>query len=939
MYRWPLKTGTMQVISGCMISPYRCFAASQSLFIFIPRDTTTNAWKRQVGDGGLCLGSPFAYNPSSGATDGSEDGEENILPARCADTGRAGGGSLALADVARRLPPGGASGLRDRTGGNERGGVGLRPEMRFTGAGITVTMNTYAGLFLVALATLMYEILLTRIFSVTMWYHFAFMAVSVAMFGLTVGAIIVYQLPQYFAPGRTTYHLALSSLAFAVSIVISFLTHLSIPFVHGASLVGLYSMALTYIVIALPFVFSGICVCLALTRFPERVSRLYAADLVGAALGCVLLVYTLRVTDGPTAVFIVAALASIGAVFFARDNEHPRLMRVAMMCGICLTSFAVVHTILVNEQFPLLRLLWVKGRPESRALYEKWNSFSRIRISGDPSKLEAPFGWGLSPEYPADERKVRQLYLTIDAGAGTVLTAFEGDVGPLGYLKYDVVNLAHYLRPRSKVLVVGVGGGRDILSALVFGQGSIVGVEMNEEIVGAINKRFADFTGHLDKYPHVTFITDEARSYLARLTEHFDIIQVSLIDTWAATAAGAFVLAEHSLYTVEAWKLFLDRLTPNGVLTVSRWYRQPIPGEMYRLTSLASASLTQLGVRNPRDRIVIVRRMNKESSDAPYGVGTILVSKEPFSDQDLQTITRIVGKMQFELVLSPEVSLDSTFATIASGKELDRFWARFPINIAPPTDDSPFFFNMHRLRGMFDRKALIKDSRRLNVDPVFVLGALLVIVVVLTSICIVGPLMLTAEKAALAGTTPLFVFFAAIGLGFMLVEISQMQRLVIFLGHPTHGLSVVLFALLLSSGLGSYLTQRIRNPGRKGAALICLALLLCALVGFGMISARALTIFQGSITPIRVLVGIALVAPLGLFMGMAFPLGIKIASERLALLTPWLWGINGATSVCAPVLAVSIALSSGISTAFWTGVCCYAIAFVAYLRAVRTTRW
>ena len=797
----------------------------------------------------------------------------------------------------------------------------------------TAKKQTYAGLFMVTLATLMYEILLTRIFSVTMWYHFAFVAISVALFGMTVGAILVYQFPNYFTQQRAKYHLSLSSLLFSLSIVPSFLTHLSVPFVIHRSIVGLYSVALMYAVLAVPFVFSGICVCLALTKFPLHVSKLYAADLAGAAVGCMLVIYTLSITDGPTAVVVVALLASLGTVLFVAGEDFKKLRRVALISSLLFASFAAFHSVLAARQLALLRPIWGKRGLEHRPLYEKWNSFSRIAVYGDPDLPREPFGWGLSVTFPGG-RQLRQLHLDIDAAAGTTLTSFNGNLSDLEHLKYDVINLVHYIRRNSKVLVIGTGGGRDILSALAFEQKSVLGVEINGDIIDAVNRRFGDFTGHLDRNPRVTFINDEARSYIARSRERFDIIQASLTDTWAATAAGAFVLSENSLYTVEAWKIFLDRLSPNGVLTFSRWYFRDRPGEMYRLTSLASGSLAKLHIGNPREHIVIVRHMlSGGAEDVPHGIGTILVSKQPFSGADLDTIEEISVKMRFDVVLSPRFSLDSTFATIASGKDLDMFTARFPINIAPPTDDNPFFFHMLRIRDMFSRELWKQGLNSLNMKAVFLLGTLLIVVVGLTFLCIIVPLILTTEKASLRGTFPLFLFFVAIGFGFMLVEISQMQRLIIFLGHPTYGLSVVLFGLLLSSGIGSYLTENISNPDKIGPTVVRLLALICVLAIFGRLTPYAIGRFHESATVLRIVAATIMLFPLGLFMGMAFPLGMRVASSKAAHITPWLWGINGATSVCASVVAVAIALSSSISASFWTGFFSYVVAFLAFVWA------
>ncbi|MBW2046069.1 MAG: hypothetical protein JRI96_14500 [Deltaproteobacteria bacterium] len=789
----------------------------------------------------------------------------------------------------------------------------------------TVGRSSYVGIFMVSLATLMYEILLTRIFSVTMMYHFAFMAISVAMFGMTAGAVVVYLLPGYFTQERAKYHLALSSFWFSISIIFSFLTHACIPFVMHYSIVGFYSIILTYVVISIPFFFSGICICLALTKFSRQVSKLYAADLMGAGIGCVLLVYVLKITDGPTAVIAIASLASIASIFFANDEGYKKIMRRSFRVTILLVAFTMMHTVLVNEQVPLLRLVWIKQMIQPDLLYEKWNSFSRIAVWGNPYIPEAPYGWGISSVYPP-ERKTRQLHMDIDACAYTPIPVFTGNLNDLDYLKYDITNLVHYIRPDSKVFIIGTGGGRDVLSALMFNQKSIVGVEINEDIIDVVTNKFGDLVGHPERDARVTFVNDEARSYIARQKEEYDIIQASLIDTWAATAAGAYVLSENSLYTVEAWENFLQHLTPRGVLTFSRWFIQGMPGETYRLTSLASSSLKQVGIDNPRDHVIIVRRM----LDNNYGVATMLLSKEPFSKDDLDAVEKIARKMKFDIVLSPRFSLDPVFEYLTSGKDIDTFAKKFPLNIAAPTDNTPFFFHMLRLKDVFNRRLQEQGITSFNMKAVVILVNLLAIVIILTFLCIIVPLIISTKKTALRGCFPYFLFFFSIGLGFMFIEISQMQRLIIFLGHPTYGLSVVLFTLLLSSGLGSYSTQKINILSNRKSAVVRLLLLLGVLAVFGKLTPYVIDAFKGSTTMFRIFISALILFPLGLFMGMPFPLGMKTASVNSSSLTPWLWGINGATSVCASVLAVVIALSFSISTTFWTGFSCYIVAFIAF---------
>jgi hypothetical protein len=781
----------------------------------------------------------------------------------------------------------------------------------------------------------MYEILLTRIFSVTMLYHFAFVALSVAMFGLTAGALIVYLAPNLFPPDRLNQRLAVAATAFPLAMVLSFMVEVRIPFRPGWSLAAVSAIALTYVIIAVPFVVSGVTICLVLTRYSSRsVSRLYAADLAGAALGCVLLISVLDWSDGPTAVLWVAMLASLGAVVFAIDAGSRSIGRVAVAVALLLIVAAAGHTSLVRRGRGIVRLVYSKGIAETPPIYEKWNSYSRVRVTGDPEREGPAQGWGLSPKVPLS--RLRQLHLDIDAWAGTVMTHFDGDLRTVEHLKYDVTNIAYYLRPEPDALVIGAGGGRDVLSALAFGARSVTAVEINKDIIATVNGRFGAFTGHLNGHPGVRFVNDEARSFVARSADRFGTIQISLIDTWAATAAGAFVLGENSLYTVEAWTTFLRHLSDDGMLTVSRWYFRERPAEMYRTTSLAVAALTAIGVTDPRRHIAIVRNMSPANAwppDTPDGVGTILVSRRPFTEGELDILERETARLAFDVPFSPRRVHDETFRRLTNTDGLLAFLDDYPVNIAPSTDNSPFFFNMLRLRDIGRTSLLDFGNLSHNMKAVATLGILCVTVTVLTVICILLPLWLTRDRVQLAGAGPLFLFFIAIGLGFMLIETSQMQRLIIALGHPTYGLSVVLFALLLSSGVGSFLTSGVPDVVDGSAGRGRLVALVMVLGAFGLITPTVARWSEPMTTPVRIVAAVLLLCPAGLMMGMAFPLGMKVASARARELTPWLWGLNGAASVLASVLGVVIALSWSISAAFWSGWLCYLMALLAFMRA------
>jgi hypothetical protein len=466
-----------------------------------------------------------------------------------------------------------------------------------------------------------------------------------------------------------------------------------------------------------------------------------------------------------------------------------------------------------------------------------------------------------------------------------------------------------------------------VLAGLTFGKQEVVGVEINDQILDALKNRFGDFTGHIDRDPAVRLVNDEARSYVARTDERFDLIQISLIDTWAATAAGAFTFTENALYTVEAWRTFLLRLTPTGVLSVSRWYYGEIPAETYRLVSLAAEALRQQGVANPRQHMLLAALHVPRGGN---GVGTILVSPSAISDADVARFEQVNRDMAFSVLLTPRSAADPMLATLASPQVGAPSMADAPFDLSPPTDDRPFFFHMLRWRSILNSDLWATGATSFNVQAIFILGTLLAVTVGLTALCIIGPLMLTTQRETLRGASPFFVFFAAIGVGFMLIEISQMQRLSVFLGHPTYGLSVALFSLLLSSGLGSLTTGLRSDALSPRVRLLCL---LGALVAFGLLTPLVVHRLAAAMTPLRIAAAVAMLAPLGFCMGMAFPLGMELAARRTPALAPWLWGINGATSVCASVIALVIALTWGISASFWTGFACYCVAYAAYAGA------
>jgi predicted membrane-bound spermidine synthase len=770
-----------------------------------------------------------------------------------------------------------------------------------------------AALFLVALATVMFEVLLTRVFSVTMWYHFAFMAISMAMFGLTVGALIVFLHPVARSDAALLPAMGKCALLFAVSMAAAIFAHISsyLPSPYADA----WPMLRTFAVAAVPFAFSGIFVCLALTRFPARIGRLYAIDLAGAAAGCLAVIAALRWLDGVGAVLCCAALAALGGVPLLRGAG--RLVAIAIaaaLAGAALWSGIELarHDL---AAFPIRYVKWEKQRGID---YERWNSFSRIAVMS-PSSFDVP-AWSLSTEFKGST-DVPYRWLQIDASAGTQLVGFDGDLTKLEFLRWDLVNFAEHLRRDARVCIVGAGGGRDILTALLFGQKHVTAVEINPDILNVVNGRFGDYTGHLDRDPRVTLVNDEARSWLARGGERFDIVQLTFIDTWAATAAGAYVLTENSLYTVEGWKIFLDRLDDTGLLAVSRGATT----ELDRLVSLGRAALLAGGATQPERHMVLVTNRYATPPQSFGPMGMLLVRKTPFPDAEIAQIRALARRMHFDVELEPGRAQTPLLAALAGGRGIADAPGAGAANYDAPTDDRPFFFNMLRLGGWM----LMRAPESPGQQAALLLMELLLGVAALTLACIALPLAFAGIRLV-RGDAALLCFFAAIGAGFMLIEISMLQRLIIFLGHPVYGLSVILFVLLLAGGAGSRVSAHVSDAGLRGAGIKLLEALFAVVAAAGFLAVPMVVGFQASATPVRIAVSAALLAAIGFVMGMAFPLGMRLATASRPQLAPWLWGVNGAMSVLASVLAVVIAMAFGISASYWTGVVCYLAALGAF---------
>jgi SAM-dependent methyltransferase len=765
----------------------------------------------------------------------------------------------------------------------------------------------YLAIFVLASATLSYQILITRFFSVMLYYHFAFAAISLAMLGLTRGAMEVYSKPDRYAPERVGVEFARHASWFAITGVGAMIVFLCVPLVLPSDYV-LVALAVATIAFVRPFTESGVCITLLLTRLPYGGGWLYAADLAGAALGCLGVIFVLLVVDPVSATFGIGALAAAAGWTVVRGSGDIRSLRLSGAVALTLAAAAIVHTGLDVSGKSHLGVFWAKGAQQLGTLFERWNTYSRVRVRALGEI--APFGWGFAH---TPGTKIEQNRLDIDADAATVITRYDGDISKLSYLKDDVINSAYLVQPPADVAVVGVGGGRDILSGLFFGAKHISGIEINPAIFEVLTDKFADFSGHLDRQPGVSLVNAEARSYINHSSDRYDLVQISLIDTWAATAAGGLTLTENRLYTVEAWGDFYRALKPGGLLSVSRWYDPDAHrDELYRLVAIAASALQRKGVP-AADLSNHVIALNVGS------IVTVITRPDAFTNaQWLGARTRLLAQ-GFKILLGPDVAFDAITSKLMSGNADAAFFASLPQNISPSTDDNPFFFYTARFRDFVG-----KPLWALSINNAAISMTLMLIV---TALCaclyyIVGPFIRLARRMPLSVLTPPVTYFCAIGMGFMLIEISQMQRLMVFLGHPVYGLSVVLFTILLFSGAGST-TVGAHFP-RPGEVIARVVALLTTLVVAGWLTPLFTTWARSEATEVRILLSVLLLAPPAFCMGMMFPLGLSIWRRHSELL-PFFWSANGITSMLASVLGMALSIEFGIARTYALGACFYVV--------------
>ena len=776
-----------------------------------------------------------------------------------------------------------------------------------------------AGLALTSFAALLLELALTRLFSVVLFYHFAFLAISIALLGLGAGGVFAYLLKTWLAEVSTRTLAALLSIANAVIIVVVLEIVLHTRVALEVSWSNFERLTALYLAAAIPFFLTGLLFAVVFAREPRRIPRLYGADLCGGALACLAVVPLLNWVGGPNVILVAAAAMAAAGVIWA---EVPVARRVAASLVI-----ALIAVIGANHSGKLIDIVYAKGmfRDPAWVEFARWYALSRVEV----------------------DRQGQAKAVVIDADASTYimnadLSHWQGTEWEHNLMAAPPA-LANVLRPHGEFAIIGPGGGVDVLRAVANGSPSVTGIEINPIIATTImRERYADYSLHLYQRPDVHIHVTDGRSFLRSTPQHFDVVQMTLVDTWASTAAGAFALSENNLYTVEAFREYFEHLKPDGMVAITRWeFRHP--REALRVVAVAMEALHRMGVENPARNFIVASQGELNTDGIPV---VVLAKKIPFTaEEETAVIKHFDHYSELDPLYLPSQPGHNPFSDLIASNDPAAFARSYAYNVAPVTDNAPFFFFTLKASQILGEEGL-HDGIDWKVNlGVLVLLLVLAISVVAVLVFLILPLVLKGGKAR---QSPLpLLYFIAVGLGYIMVEIAFIQRFVLFLGHPTYALTVVIFLLMLSSGAGSLFSRRWLPQAELG--WLPLVLIVATLLLDVFFLPHNLAAWVGLDFSYRLLVSGGILIPLGFVMGMPFPTGLRAFATTPAAEFPvgqnasdnaveWAWAMNAAASVMGSVLAMVIAIQFGLNTTLACGTAAYvlALALMPALRAKAT---
>jgi hypothetical protein len=783
-------------------------------------------------------------------------------------------------------------------------------------------MRTLSGIGLFSATVLLFQVTLTRLFSIAQFYHFAFLVVSLALLGFGASGSILAVWPRLRAPGwRPVY-----ALWFALTTVVAYviLNHWSFDsYAIAWDRDQVWRLLANLFCLAVPFTFAGALIGAFLTDTTLPVGRIYGANMIGSAGGAAAAPLLLAWIGDERIIVLCGGLAALSALLLA--VSRPRLLNATggVILALCLIGIVSPPDALEIQPSPYKALSYYRHNPDARLDAPRYNAYSRLDIVHSPTIHSAP---GLSMMYfnPLPP----EIGLLIDGD--NLLPVIEADAALPEFAASMPAAVALGLFDHPDVLILGAGGGMDVWVALANGAGSVVAVEPNSLIVGALRGDLRAWSGFPND-PRVTLVSQEIRTYTRQSDRRFDIVQVSLTDAYRPVTSGAFTLTENYTMTVEAFESYFDRLDGGGMLIVTRWLQTP-PSEELRTLGLIIAGLERHG-GDPAQQIIAFRT---------FQTVTFLVKMSPFTPDEVAHVLREAERLKYDMVLAPglppetinryarlpEPIYHQTFTALLNAQDRETFYDHYDFAVRPPTDDHPFFFHFFKWRQTPEiLHNLGRTWQPFGGSGYFVLVALLIFAAAAALVFVVLPVTLRARfRAVLRAVSPrhsarILVYFAALGLAYLLIEVATIQQFVLILGQPTLAIAVVLATLMLFSGIGSTFSDRV--PWARMLAVLAILVLLWPWV---------VKVIAGGLLALplvlRLPLSILALAPIGLLMGVPFARGVD-AIRSTPDLVPWAWAINGGASVISAVLASLLALSFGFTWVLWTGGALYALAWLS----------
>ena len=772
---------------------------------------------------------------------------------------------------------------------------------------------------LVSASALAYEILLSRLFSIIQWHHFAYMIISLALLGYGVSGSFIAILRNRLLARFQTIYLA-NLLLFALCIPLAFSVAQRVPFNpeeiiwDSSQWVGLLVI---YLVLALPFFFVANAIGLALLHFNRHIGRLYAFDLFGAGLGGLGVVAALFLVY-PQSVLILLSLMGLIAFLLAWwEFKFKFILALPWFVGtLIFIIFLRGGTEIVIS--PYKGLSGVLRITESRIRTQKTSPLGLITVVESP-KVPLRYAPGLS--LYATSEPPPQLGVFTDADSMTAITRFKDDPLDLTYLDQTTSALPYHLSRRDNVLILGVGGGGDVLQALYNDVETIDAVELNPQVVELVRHQYADYAGNLYNKKNVRLYIDEARGFVKTHEQKYDLIQLALMDSFGASSAGLYALNESYLYTIEAFSDYLARLSPGGYLAITRWIKMP-PRDILKIFATAVAALEANGVKDVGTRLLLVRS---------WQTGTLVIKNGAIEPSEINQMRKFCEARGFDVAYFPgigenEVNLfnvlrqpyfySAATALIGDGKQ--RFLRDYKFNLVPATDDRPYFFHFFKWRTLPEIIKLMGQGGISLLESGYLILVATLLQALLTSLILVAlPLVIYGRNPDTVYPLRLYGkvlgYFSALGLAFLFIEIAFIQKFILFLHHPIYAIIVVLSGFLLSAGLGSYASEGLAEKfGFR--PLVNRVTAIIAVIGMAYLLALDPLFTMAVDLPIevKIVLSFGLIVPLAFFMGMPFPLALRQLGQAPALI-PWAWGINGCMSVVSAVLATLLAIHFGFT--------------------------